>query len=283
MKLAPHLILAAAVAPATAAFADNCSSCTACSTTSTAISAEAEKPSTRPALSADEMVVQLQTATSREEALDIAAKFVQAFPADERSAQLLYILAQEAGDQETKLAHYKTLVDMHGDTPFADMAKGSLAQLEKVGQPFDLTFTPLRGETPLSLQDDLKGKVVVIDFWATWCGPCVAEMPKMKELYAQYKDQGVEFIGISLDAPPDQGGKEKLMAYVEQNDIPWPQYYEREDGEAQFSEAWGVNAIPTYFIVDADGLLHSTEARGQLETLIPELIAQRDSKQASAQ
>ncbi len=56
----------------------------------------------------------------------------------------------------------------------------------------------------------LKGKVVVIDFWATWCGPCVAEMPNMKKLYAEYKDKGVEFVGVSLDKSKEQGGLDKL-------------------------------------------------------------------------
>ncbi len=283
-KLTTHILLAAAIAPATAAFADEAGdSCCEPASKTSLIAAEAEKPSTRPAATADEMIVMLQQATSREEALEVAKKFVDTYPTDERAAQLIYVLAQEASENEAKVGYYRMLIENHGDTQFAEMAQGSMNQLERVGKPFELSFTPLRGEETMSVQEDLKGKVVVIDFWATWCGPCIAEMPKMKKLYAEYKEKGVEFIGVSLDSPEDEGGKDKLMAYVEENDIQWPQYYQGQGWQSEFSRSWGVSGIPTLFIIDADGNLHSTEARGQLETLIPKLIEQRDSKQASAQ
>jgi alkyl hydroperoxide reductase subunit AhpC len=99
-------------------------------------------------------------------------------------------------------------------------------------------------------------------------------MPKMKELYAKYKDKGVEFIGVSLDQPGT--GLDKLKTFVAEKEIGWPQYYQGNFWQSEFSQSWGINSIPCVFIVDADGNLHSTEARGKLETLIPELIKKRD-------
>ena len=119
---------------------------------------------------------------------------------------------------------------------------------------------------------NLKGKVVVIDFWATWCVPCVAEIPKLKELYARYRDKGVEFIGVSLDEPKENGGLDKLKTFVREKEIPWPQYYQGRGWESEFFTSWGIDAIPTVFVVDADRKLQSVQARGKLEDLIPSLL-----------
>lgn len=228
--------------------------------------------------SADEMLAKLQGVQSYEEAEPILKEFVKAYPEHEQAPQFMYILASRTQDNEEKRDLYRQLVDLHPDTQFGQMAKGSLKQLEQVGKPFELKFEELRSGETISVQEDLKGKVVVVDFWATWCGPCIAEMPKMKKLYDKYKDQGVEFIGVSLDAPPSEGGREKLVQYVEQNDVPWPQYYQGNGWDSEFSKSWGINSIPQLFIVDAEGKLHSVEARGKLEEMIPELIKQRDAK-----
>ncbi len=214
--------------------------------------------------------------TGRSDKADAAAKlkaveaFIEKAPKDPRGARLYYMAAQSGSAADQK-AIFKTLIEKYPDDQFASMAKGSLKRLESVGKPFELEFTEAIKGSTISMKD-LRGKVVVVDFWATWCGPCVAEMPKMKELYAKYRNKGVEFIGVSLDQSEDQGGLEKLKAFVAKNDIAWPQYYQGKGWESDFSRSWGINSIPCVFVVDTKGNLFSVEARGRLEEMIPELL-----------
>ncbi len=102
----------------------------------------------------------------------------------------------------------------------------------------------------------------------------------MKELYSKYRDKGVEFIGVSLDQPKEEGGLDALKKFVKENDIRWPQYYQGNFWDSEFSKSWGVNAIPCVFIVDAEGKLFSVEARGKLEEMIPQLLEKAKAKVA---
>jgi len=94
--------------------------------------------------------------------------------------------------------------------------------------------------------DKLKGKVVVINFWATWCGPCRQEIPGFIETYKSYRTKGVEIIGISLD----EGGWNVVQPYVTKSNIPYPVVI----GDQALSEAYGgIDAIPTTFIINKVG------------------------------
>jgi thiol-disulfide isomerase/thioredoxin/TolA-binding protein len=215
-------------------------------------------------------------------------EFAKRCPDDERSAQLLYQLASAQSDRNKKAELFAKIQKDFPESPAAKKVE-ALAKVttipanrdEMIGKPFALSFTDAIKGSEVSI-DSLKGKVVVIDFWATWCGPCVAEMPKMKKLYAEFKDKGVEFIGVSLDQSKAQGGLDSLKAFVAKNGIEWPQYFQGNYWQSEFSASWHVNSIPCVFLIDADGNLASTNARGKLESLIPEYLAKAKSKKTAS-
>ena len=209
--------------------------------------------------------------------------FAKRFPKDDRVASMLFQVANAATDKGKREDLFRRIVKDFPDSAVSKKVESRRKQLaatgkkeDRVGQAFDLEFVEAIKGTPISIEG-LKGKVVVIDFWATWCGPCVAEMPKMKKLYAEYKDKGVEFIGISLDQSKDKGGLTDLKDYVAKNGIQWPQYYQGNFWQSEFSSSWGINSIPCVFLIDAEGNLASVEARGKLETMIPEYLEKAKS------
>jgi thiol-disulfide isomerase/thioredoxin/uncharacterized integral membrane protein len=171
------------------------------------------------------------------------------------------------------------IVQAYPDSFRGRMIQGQGRQRDWIGKPFELEFTDAITGRAVSMKD-FRGKVVVVEFWATWCGPCVAEIPDMKRLYAKYHDQGVEFIGVSHDLCEQDGGLEALKAFVARKQVPWPQFHLGRDNRAvltgsainDFSESWGIEEIPAVFLIDADGNLYSPKARGRLETLIPRVL-----------
>jgi thiol-disulfide isomerase/thioredoxin len=219
-----------------------------------------------------------------DDVLPLIDDFAKRFPKDERVPQLLFQAGSTVIEKSKKADLFARVEKDYPDSPAAKKIaeQVKLASIpenisEMVGTPFVLEFTDAIKGTPISIAG-LKGKVVVIDFWATWCVPCVAEMPNMKKLYAEYKDKGVEFIGVSLDQPKAQGGLDKLKEYVAKNQIEWPQYYQGNYWQSEFSSSWHINSIPCVFLVDADGKLASVNARGKLEKLLPEYLEKAKKK-----
>jgi thiol-disulfide isomerase/thioredoxin len=199
-------------------------------------------------------------------------------PKNERGARLYMDIANHAAYSETDrsadaVKAYKRVLELYPDSKAGKQAKGKVRQYESIGKPFELSFTDAISGKTISMKD-LKGKVVVVDFWATWCGPCVADMPHMKELYSEYKSRGVEFIGVSLDRNEESGGLTKLKDFVAKNEIAWPQYYQGNWWDSEFSTSWGINSIPALFVVDKNGNLHTNQGRGKLEKMLPELLKQ---------
>jgi thiol-disulfide isomerase/thioredoxin len=113
------------------------------------------------------------------------------------------------------------------------------------GDQPDLSFKAVDG-TPISLEK-MKGKIVVVDFWASWCGPCMAEAPHMVQLNQRYGPMGMQMIGISLDQD-----RAAMAEAVRAKSLNWPQFIDGTGGK-QFAGIWGVDSIPRTFIIGPDG------------------------------
>ena len=135
------------------------------------------------------------------------------------------------------------------------------------GQPIRLKFGAADGsEVDL---EKLHGKVVLIDFWATWCGPCMKEVPNVVAAYQKYHDKGFEIVGISLDQE-----KSAMLSVAQQRGMTWPQYFDGKGWNNEISTRFHIREIPTMWLVNKNGLVATTTARGNLDEEIAKLLAE---------
>ena len=156
-------------------------------------------------------------------------------------------LLQLSRDEEG-IAEMKQYVKLQPNGPYEESARQMIANPRRARENYapDFSFTSSEGEH-ITLED-LHGKVVLLDFWGTWCPPCVESIPELRDLHKRYsKDGTFTLIGISSDSD-----EEEWKEFTAKNKMIWPQYRDKDD---RIQRAFGVRSFPTYIVIDHEGVV----------------------------
>ena len=160
------------------------------------------------------------------------------------------------------------------DTTLANMEKQEAAKKSQrglaVGTKFpDFSEKDINGKS-MSIAN-YKGKVVLVDFWATWCGPCVKELPNVLEAYSKHHPKGFEIVGISLDQ-----SEQKLRDFIKEKNMTWQQYFDGKGWQNKLAGVYGVNSIPATYLLDGEGKIIGKDLRGEdLEKAVAKALAKK--------
>jgi peroxiredoxin len=188
---------------------------------------------------------------------------------------MLYIQVFEK--PEAGIPILKSIATDFAGTPMAAQIPDMISQIEKdaaadaataVGTLFPTFKETATDGTTVDLAA-YRGKIVLVDFWATWCGPCVDELPNVMAAYEKYHDKGFEVIGISLDKDGD-----KLAAFTKEKKMAWPQVFDGKGWQSKLAQAYNIRGIPATFLLDREGKIAAKDLRGDaLSQKVGELIA----------
>ncbi len=234
--------------------------------------------SKRPAIAKIARVLQLEekagsvgqmTEKQRQALMNEVAAAVKDSGLTRQAFVLAYRLGQSLernGDEKQAAAFYNQVATPFAKSENADFAEnanrlqGLGRRLTLVGSKLDITGNLLDGST--FDWKSYQGKVVLVDFWATWCGPCLQEMPNVVKNYEKYHDKGFEVVGISLDS-----NRSALERFVKKEHVPWTIIFSDDKDhtgwEAPLAVRYGVMSIPSMMLVGKDGKVITLQARGE--------------------
>ena len=117
--------------------------------------------------------------------------------------------------------------------------------------------------------EDYRGRVTLIDFWATWCPPCRAELPNVINIYNTEHAKGFDIIGVSLDQD-----RASVLDFIREQGMPWEQYFDGQGWQNQLAVKYSVNSIPMTYLLDTHGIIIGKDLRGEeLENAVAKALA----------
>jgi cytochrome c-type biogenesis protein CcmH/NrfG/peroxiredoxin len=164
----------------------------------------------------------------------------------------------KAGKEQEGVAALKTYLDLDPDSSEASQARAVIANTKMVDARVAQAFA-VKSHTGLDLSlEKLRGKVVLLDFWASWCVPCRQDIPEVRKIWKKYSGDQFVMIGINLDS-----NRPAFEAYMKEEGITWPQYWDGLGWGNKLARLYGVFAIPHTVLIDQDGVIQATGLRGE--------------------
>jgi thiol-disulfide isomerase/thioredoxin len=191
---------------------------------------------------------------------------VKEFPGGPEGYQILMDLAMDA-DLMKMHEFGELMANSGGPSQLTDLGRGLLRRLDVVGKPLPIEFKAVDGRA-VNLTT-LSNKVVLVDFWATWCPGCVALSPQIKRLYDQFHTNGFEVVGINFDDDTNQAQR-----FIGEEGLAWPQYFGGRGPENKFGMEYAIDAIPAVWLADRKGIVRDIHGATDLGAKIAKLMAE---------
>lgn len=192
----------------------------------------------------------------------------------ESKSEVLFTLARHhnpKGNNQEVIKLAREMIEINANDYYVNTALGFQTEAESLGVGAEAPLFDVQTVQGSSFSlSDAEGKVIILEFWATWCGPCMPDIPHLKEIHSEYSKNDVQIIGISLDSNAD-----KLKDFLIEKEMNWPQILQPDEWDDQITKLYNVYVIPRNFIIGPDGTILAKDKRGEeLKNEIAKLLKQ---------